>query len=243
MPKTDKQKKQEESVENTMDSDIMKSDLGKFKNKLKNDTAVNKEYYSCLKDKFAHGSDDAKRLFIKYADSKSVENASHEGVAHFNTSTKKISMHYGADLRNPRGAGVTYFHEHGHLIDDALGKISADEKYKTLLKEDAFSYRKTYGKIHNLKTFSKVDEAISKELNDMRKHSAISDLMQGVTDGNIVGIAAHPDGYWNKEDNITAEAFAHMFEAQFDKTRRDEMRKYFPQSLAYFEKMIKEAGK
>lgn len=35
--------------------------------------------------------------------------------------------------------------------------------------------------------------------------------------------------------NITSEAFAHMFEAQFDKTRYDEMKKYFPESLGYFD--------
>lgn len=45
------------------------------------------------------------------------------------------------------------------------------------------------------------------------------------------------------EENITSEAFAHMFEAQFDKVRYDEIKKYFPKSLEYFEKILKEAAK
>ena len=49
--------------------------------------------------------------------------------------------------------------------------------------------------------------------------------------------------YWDNLENITSEAFAHMFEAQFDKVRYDEMKKYFPQSLEYFEKKLKEAAK
>ena len=38
-----------------------------------------------------------------------------------------------------------------------------------------------------------------------------------------------------------SEAFAHMFEAQFDKERYEQMGKYFPNALKYFEKKIKEA--
>ena len=40
---------------------------------------------------------------------------------------------------------------------------------------------------------------------------------------------------------LTSEAFAHMFEAQFDETRYNEMKKYFPNALEYFEKKMKEA--
>lgn len=74
----------------------------------------------------------------------------------------------------------------------------------------------------------------------MRKHSAVSDLLEGLTQGNIKGCAGHIPDYWKNPENITSEAFAHMFEAQFDKTRYDEMKKYFPESLEYFEKKLEE---
>lgn len=94
-----------------------------------------------------------------------------------------------------------------------------------------------------MKTYDKVDEAIGKELQDMRKYLAVSDLMEGLTKGNIKGCAGHSADYWNNPENITSEAFAHMYEAQFDKIRYDEIKKFFPESLEYFEKKLKEAAK
>ena len=42
---------------------------------------------------------------------------------------------------------------------------------------------------------------------------------------------------------VTSEAFAHMYEAQFDSIRYGEMKKYFPGALKSFEKMMKEMAK
>ena len=229
------------TIEKTPRSAIMESDLGMFKQKLRSDGNMDKEYYNCLKDKFSHGIDDAKRLFTKYASGDSIENAVYENTAHYNTKTKKISMNYGADLKNPRGAGATWFHEHGHLVDDLAGNLSDDKNFIQLLESDSLSYRIAYGKAHHLGTFDKVDKAISEELGDMRKDSAISDIFDGVTQGNIIGCASHPKEYWKNRDNVTSEAFAHMFEAQFDKERYEQMKKYFPNALEYFEKKMKEA--
>ena len=69
----------------------------------------------------------------------------------------------------------------------------------------------------------------------MRKHSAVSDIMEGVTMGNVRGVSGHGKDYWN-DASITSEAFAHMFEAEFDSDRKAEMKKYFPNALKYFEK-------
>lgn len=55
-------------------------------------------------------------------------------------------MHYRADVNNPRGAGVTWFHEHGHLIDGMLGNVSNDECFEKLLRKDVLQYRLDYGK-------------------------------------------------------------------------------------------------
>lgn len=233
----------ENVVANSQKNDIMESDLSIFKNKLRNDTNIDKEYYNILKEKFSHGNKDAKHIFAKYASGDTIETSLFEGTAHYNTKTKKISMHYRADLDNLRGTGATWFHEHGHLIDDALGTVSNDKQFKALLNEDVYQYRIRYGKEHNLRTYDKVDKAISGDLQDMRKHSAVSDLLDGLTSGNIRGCAGHMYDYWDNLENITSEAFAHMFEAQFDKVRYDEMKKYFPQSLEYFEKKLKEAAK
>ena len=77
-------------------------------------------------------------------------------------------------------------------------------------------------------------------MNDMHLHSAVSDLMNGISQENISGIAGHKEEYWKQDtQNITSEAFVHLFECQFDKERYDEMKKYFPNALKYFEKLIK----
>lgn len=219
------------------------SELGKFKEKIKLDGNMSKEYYSAVKKKFSQGSDFAKTAFNKFVPDNSVIDSAFEGTAMYNTKTKKISMHYGADLNNPRGACITYFHEHGHLIDDVAGNLSKDKMFRTLLEEDTLLYRKAYGKSHGLKTIDKVDKAISKELNSMRKHSGVSDILDGLTGGNISGVAGHSTDYWKKDGNLQAEAFAHMFASQFDKVRYAEMKKYFPQSLEWFENKLKEAVK
>lgn len=236
-------KRKVKQVAKHRNSDIMESDLGTFKEKLREDANMDRKYYSALKDKFSHGSNDAKAAFAKFVPKDSVEDAVFEGAARFNTKTKKICMHYGKDLRNERGAGTTWFHEHGHLIDDAAGKISDDKKFLDLLKKDSYQYRLEYGRKHKLETWDKVDSAISSELNDMKKHSGVSDMFEGITGGNVRGVAGHPEGYWSDDKNVTAEAFAHMFECEFDKERYMQMKRYFPESLKYFEEKLKEAVK
>ncbi len=225
-------------------SDIMKaeSELGKFKRIYQDDKNIDKDYYSVIKNKFSNGSDDAKKVFNKFINSNSVSDGNYFDVPNYNPKTKKIKMNYIQDMNNSRGNGVTWFHEHGHLIDDVGGNISKDNKFLTLLQEDSKQYRLSYGKKHGLNTWDKVDNAISQELCDMRKHSGVSDIFQGISNRNINGCAGHPLGYWNNT-SIKQEAFAHMFEAQFDFERYGEMKKYFPESLRYFEEKIKEAAK
>lgn len=80
--------------------------------------------------------------------------------------------------------------------------------------------------------------AISKDLSSMRKHSAVADMLNGLSRGNIKGIARHSMEYWKNDSVYCSEAFAHMFEAQFDKIRHAEMEKYFPTALKKFEKIL-----
>jgi hypothetical protein len=231
------------SIAKSARDDIMESDLGVFKEKLRSDDKIDKEYYSTLKEKFSHGSDAAKAAFSKYVSNDSVEDAMYEGIANYNPKTKKIMLHYGADSRNERGSGTTWFHEHGHLIDDAAGRISDDDIFRKLLQRDVADYRFSYSKQSGLKMFCDIDNAISAELNSMREHSGVSDMLSGITQGTIKGIAGHSKEYWKNKSHISSEAFAHMYEAQFDSIRYKEMKKYFPNSLEYFENKLKEIVK
>ena len=214
------------------------SELGEFKKKIRSDDRMSEDYYQAVKDKFSHGSENAKKAFNRYVPTDSVIDSEYHGVPCYNPKTGKISMNYAMDLTNARGAGATWFHEHGHLIDSGAGIVSDHSDFRKLLYDDCLEYRKAYGKKHGLKTFDKVDKAISNELRSMREHSAVSDLLDAITNGNICGVASHSRGYWTDDKKICAEAFAHMYEAQFDEIRYAEMKKYFPTALKKFEEML-----
>ena len=232
------------SVDNSGGSGIIESELGRFKETIRNDDRMSRDYYLAVKTKFSHGSDDAKALFNKCVKGDSVIDSEYIGTPHFDENdTKKIFMSYYADLHNSRGECVTWFHEHGHLIDDAMGKISNNAKFRQCLNDDWLSYMQSYGKANNIRTIDEIQTAISKDLSSMRKHSAVSDVLEGVSNGGITGCAGHGIAYWKDDSMICAEAFAHMYEAQFDKIRYAEMQKYFPSALSKFESMIKEAAK
>ncbi len=228
------QKVADEEIYKSSERGIIESDLGIFKQKLRKDN-VEKEYYQVLKDKFSHGKDDAKRVFSKYAAGNTIANSGHEGVAMYDTEKKKIFMHFGADLINSRGAGATWFHEHGHLIDDMAGVVSKNNNFKDLLQQDAVHYIRQFAKTKGIKDAEQVYKLLGEGLQDMRKHSAVSDLFSGLTNDSVKGCAKHSNDYWEEPDNITSEAFAHMFEAQFDSVRYVEMEKYFPKALKFFE--------
>ena len=68
----------------------------------------------------------------------------------------------------------------------------------------------------------------------MRKHSAVSDLLWALTEDEIQGVAGHDSKYWENNDVITTEAFAHMFEAQFDEVRYKEIKKDFSECFRLF---------
>ena len=216
------------------------SDLGYMKKRLQNDKAVSEEYYSTIKDKFAHGSDDAKHAFAKLVPDDSVGSGKYAYTPYYDPVTKKIYMNYDMDVsgKNERGGGVTWFHEHGHMVDDLAGQVSKNDEFINLLKSDYKDYMKSYGKAHSLNTYPKVQKAIGEDLNDMRKHSAVSDILGAISQGNIQGIAGHSAEYWKDDSVIAAESFAHMFEAQFDETRYKEMKKYFPNALKKFESIL-----
>lgn len=208
------------------------SELGTFKKRLMADDNVNKHYYAVLKDKFSHGTYDAKRVFNKYVSNDSIIDHNYEGTAIYEGG--KIKMHYGADLSNSRGAGATWFHEHGHLIDEKAGNVSNNNQFYDLLQLEYLDI---------LDRFDYDINTIEKQLYSMRNHSAVSDMINGLSDDKIKGVATHPvrfngESYWSKK-SVLQESFAHMFECQFDKIRYNEMKNYFPKSLEFFESLLK----
>lgn len=217
--------------------DIMESELGRFRERLRSDSNMDRAYYDTIKTRFSHGSDIAQKAFNKFVPSDSVADSSFLGIPHYDPGTKRISMDYSADNQNGRGNGATWFHEHGHLIDDAAGHLSSDKKFYEALFKDKSAYTRSIIRDRGTRSVSETYGVLQDELSDFRSQSGVSDIFNGLSNGIIQGCATHSPGYWTK-DKLTAEAFAHMYEAQFDPVRYEQMKHYFPTALARFEELL-----
>lgn len=230
-------KKEDYNVSNSSDSSVFDGIIGK-------QIGMSKAYQDTLNQKYAKGTVEAQKAFNKYVPSDSVANAAFTGTAHFDRTTKKVNMNFAADLQNKRGAGTTFFHEHGHYIDFmAAGSANAaylsvnNQTFGALLQSDFKDYVKAYKKQHNLNA-ADAYRSISLDLLGHEKHS-LSDLMDGISKGKCSGMYGHKRAYWTYAGALEKEAFAHMYEAMFDSDKYALMKQYFPNALAEFESMLK----
>lgn len=222
---------------NSSDSSVFDGIIGK-------QIGMSKDYQDILNQKYAKGSVEAQKAFNKYVPSDSVADAAFTGTAHFDRTIKKVNMNFAADLQNKRGAGTTFFHEHGHYIDFmAAGSTNAaylsinNQTFGALLQSDFKDYVNAYKKQHNLKA-ADAYRSISLDLLGHEKHS-LSDLMDGISKGKCSGMYGHKRAYWTYAGALEKEAFAHMYEAMFDNDKYALMKQYFPKALAEFESMLK----
>lgn len=223
-----------------------KSDSSVFDGIIGKQTGMSKPYKDALNQRYSKGSAGVQKAFNKYVPSDSVADAAFTGTAHFSPVSRKINMDFADDLQNKRGAGTTFFHEHGHYIDfmaagaenyDCLSTVS--QTFGALLQSDFKDYVKAYKKQHNMNA-ADAYKNISFELLGHNKHS-LSDLIDGISKGKCRGMYGHQRSYWTEPGALEKEAFAHMFEASFDSDKYALMKQYFPNALAEFEKMLKGA--
>ncbi|MDE5621153.1 MAG: phage minor capsid protein [Ruminococcus sp.] len=221
-------------------------DIFKFKKRLSSDKQMEKSYRKAIEKRFSNGSEIAKKVFNKFIPPDSVVDSNYNGIAHYNRTDKKIYMNYSNDLLSSKGAGVTWFHEHGHMIDDLAGKISTNKDFHISLTMDYLKYLGYYKCSNNFTNNLDAQKAISQDLREsFRVQSSVSDIMEGLSNGKIKGCSGHmqnDSNYWKNSNRIYSEAFAHMFEAQFDEVRYKEIQKYFPNALKKFEKLLESIG-
>lgn len=222
------------------------SDESVFEDSVKIRKGMKKEYEKVLSNRFASGTEDAKKVFNKYVKPNSIGDYEHQGRAYFWPLTKKIKMNYAKDCVNPKGPGTTFFHEHGHYIDFAArpkGSIklsTSNSTFGDLLRSDFEEYTKKVKVLNNLSVKEDAYRIIRREISD-DKHHAISDLFGGLSENKCRGAIGHKNEYWSESpDNVVHEAFAHMFESSFDFEKREIMLHYFPNAYAEFERLIKE---
>lgn len=70
--------------------------------------------------------------------------------------------------------------------------------------------------------------------------NAISDIVEGMTNGRISGMYGHGTDYWKSPQALEKEVIAHLFEAKMLKGEKLEcFQKYFPSAYQYFEEFMK----
>lgn len=202
---------------------------------------MSKGYQDILSSRMKHNTKASRAAFKKFAPADSVADGAWIGTPHYAPGTKKIMMSFADDAKNLRGAGATFFHEHGHLIDHAANypSLRAGE-LESVLKKDYNAYVRAYMKKHGITSEVVARAAISADLQDAGGHlqSAVSDLMDALSAGKIIGFYGHRRSYWSDPSKLAKEAWAHMYEAQTSPSRRKLLRQYFPTASKWFEKML-----
>ena len=187
----------------------------------------------------SNSPDNIRKLFNTY--SVKVCNTRVRGVSHYSSVKKAIRLNVKKIKSDVRGEYTIVFHESGHAIDDCLGKISLNPAFRKALFDDFDAIVKNVGQHLGTTDEDMIYSAISENLkSDNLKHS-VSDIIGGITNNKCVGIWCHPTEYWSKSPNrVTAEAFAHFFEA----TARNDINKIsviqslFPTAYQEFISMI-----
>ena len=195
-------------------------------------------YSAALGNRYNEGTELAKKVYDRYIpqggkviDGNYVPKDPDDPKAFYDPSRIGIFMNYRDDALDPRGAGVVWFHEHGHYLDDLKGSWSQNKEFYAALKTD---YK-------NLLNRSE-EKLRSGKINELREwlygkdefiYSSVSDLLCGFSKGQVAGGFRHKKSYYNKR-SIPSEAFAHMFEAQFSELRAKAIKETFPTAYELF---------
>lgn len=198
-------------------------------------------YAETLVQRFSAGTDTAKMAFVKHVPTDSIADGSYSGIAHYQPSTRKISMDFAQDATNSVGAGFTYYHENGHLVDFSAGGLSTQGQFGAALKGDyqefVTSYMRADGILRKPEAYAKLGVWLRGK--DADRLAPISDLLGGISSGKITGAYGHRPAYWKRAPfSLEREAFAHMFEAQFDPERLALFEQVFPTALSEFIKLL-----
>lgn len=203
---------------------------------------LDKSYQNALERKYKAGTATARAVYDKYVPKGgAVADGNHSG-AHYSTKTHEIYMSFYDDEYNPRGAGTTWFHEHGHYVDCDTGYVSRANSFREAIFRDVDAYEKLVKKKNGFFTISQARSAIGKEL------VSLGDISHSVQDifGGSIGRPypesnwGHKKSYWKArgDNGIAAEAFAHMFEASFAPEKRAIIKYYLPNAWSEFEKLL-----
>lgn len=157
------------------------------------------------------------------------------GVPHYDAALNAIRINITKIANDKRGRYKTVFHEAGHAIDAALGRISYDPAFRKALESDFANFKRIIGIQIGTHDDDKIYKYIEKELGLTPIASSSLDIISGITYckcGN-----GHDEKYWRSNDKrLGKEAFAHFFEAyaRSDKEKINLLTSIFPSGNKLF---------
>lgn len=185
--------------------------------------------------------ENVRKVFDNYAEQVVIKTSNYpeDGVAFYDPKPASRGVYFNAeaDKNNPRGSGSTYFHEIGHMIDNASqdynGNLSDNPEFSQALAEDVQSMLDMYRKMT-----PEQKEYTNQYLFQDKCHS-LSDLVDGISGGELSGKYGHDRSYWEDFTKIPKEAFAHFFEASMGGGEKKQiLSECFPKAMSIFNDMI-----
>lgn len=205
---------------------------------------VSEDYLNVVSDRHDRGETSVRRVFDYFANQLMIQDAElpTNQIQHYfpmNYEGHRRGVYYNAtsDMSNPKGAGTTYFHELGHMIDHAStgyrGNLSNSPEFGRALVEDGQRVLQLFNRMSAGQQHSFLRRIYSNEA-----HS-FSDLIDATTNGQLHGRYGHTREYWARPGTLQAEAFAHFFEASMGgEEKLALLAHFFPTAFAYFSTMI-----
>ena len=207
-----------------------------------NSGAIDLNYLNHLEARYSIANPIVRNVYDKYASVVVIQSVNSNETAHYLPSSRldyPRGIYYNAesDNTNPRGRGVTFYHEVGHMIDNAAtdfnGYISNNREFGDALRQDGQNVLEAYNSLTPERRQSFTDR-----IRQDSSHS-LSDLLDATTGGVVRGRYGHDRDYWSGDGNLEAEAFAHFFEAEMgDADKRALLARFFPNAYNVFSRVI-----
>lgn len=197
------------------------------------------KYNAILDQRYGNAVPAARKVFDLFAEKLCILNGDYSGPEPSHYSPAEHGVYYNAaeDEKNVRGAGATYYHELGHMIDHAC------MRYQNLMSENAAFHHALVSdgqrliQCYNNSTPEQRERAV-RNLCEGAWHSC-SDLANFATNGHVHGGWGHSEEYCARVWAMEHEAFAHFFEASMgDSIKLQRLTKLFPNAVRVFNQML-----
>ena len=184
--------------------------------------------------------------FMKCIDKIGIGDIDYDDTAKYEGSLNLIFFSLEKDIYNDEGAVTSFLHEIGHGIDDVLDwndDVSNDFEYDfvDVLRQDYNNFVSEVQDKYDLTT-KEAYEWIEKWLwEDQNMKGGVSDLITGLSNGNIAGPWLHTPDYYT-DAHIENEAFANFFEVgmSYKPIKLKYMKEVFPNAYKKFEEMLRD---